>query len=49
MMTTRKRYHNTVNNLIPLITVIQNDEKLHTAELDDTEILHEKKPNTAIP
>ena len=44
-----KRYHNTVNNLISLITVIQNDEKLHTAELDDTEILHEKKPNTAIP
>ena len=37
----------------------QNDEKPHTAELDDTtipqvkikitEIPHEKKPNTAIP
>ena len=52
-----KRY--TVNNLISPNTVSQNDEKLHTAELDDTatphvkikitEIPHEKKRNTAIP
>ena len=54
-----KRYRNTVNNAISLNTVSQNDEKLHTAELDDnaiphvkikiTEIPHEKKTNTAIP
>ena len=53
-----KRYRNTVNNLISPNTVSQNDEKPHTAELDDTaiprvkikiiEIPHEKKPNTAI-
>ena len=55
---TNKRYRNTVNNLISLNTVSQNDEKTHTAELDDTaiprvkikvtEIPHERKPNTAI-
>ena len=54
-----KRYRDTVNNVISPNTVSQNDEKLHTAELDDTaiphvkikitEIPHEKKPNTAIP
>ena len=54
-----KRYRNTVNNLISTNIVSQNDEKPHTAELDDTaiphvkikitEIPHEKKPNTAIP
>ena len=54
-----KRYRNTVNNLILPNTVSQNDEKPHTAELDDTaipyvkikitEIPHEKKPNTANP
>ena len=54
-----KRYHNTVNNLISPNTVSQNDEKPHTAELEDlaishvkikiTEIPHGKKPNTAIP
>ena len=53
-----KRYRNTVNNLISPNTVSQNDEKPHTAELDDTaiphvkikitKIPHEKKPNTAI-
>ena len=53
------RYRNTVNNLISPNTVSQNDEKPHTAELDDTaiphvkikitEIPHEKKPDTAIP
>ena len=47
-----------MNNLISPNTVSQND-KPHTAELDDTamphvkikitEIPHEKKPNTAIP
>ena len=52
----RYRYCNTVNNLISSNTISQNDEKLHTLELDDTaklnrntEIPHEKKPNTAIP
>ena len=54
-----KRYRNTVNNLILPNTVSQNDEKPHTAELDDTAISHVKikitetlqgkKPNTAIP
>ena len=54
-----KWYRNTVNNLISPNTVSQNDEKPHTAELDDTaiphvkikitEIPHEKKPNTAKP
>ena len=54
-----KRHRNTVNNLISPNTVSQNDEKPHTAELDDTatphvkikitEIPHEKKRNTAIP
>ena len=33
-----KRYRNTVNNLISPNTVSQNDEQLHTAELDDTAI-----------
>ena len=52
-----KRYRNTVNNLISPNTVSQNDEKPHTAELDDTAIPHvkmkiteitcEKKPNTS--
>ena len=47
-----------MNNLISPTTISQNDEKPHTAELDDTamphvkikitEIPHEKKPNTAI-
>ena len=55
---TNKWYRNTVNNLISPNTVSQNDEKPHTAELDDTaiphvkikitEILQEKEPNTAI-
>ena len=55
----KQRYRNTLNNLISPNTVSQNDEKPHTAELDDTtipqvkikitEIPHEKKPNTAIP
>ena len=54
-----KWYHNAVNNLISPNTINQNDKKPHTAELDDTVILHvkikiteiplEKKPNTAIP
>ena len=54
-----KWHRNTVNNLISPNTVSQNDEKPHTAELDDTatphikikitEIPHEKKRNTAIP
>ena len=54
-----KWHCNTVNNLISPNTVSQNDEKPHTAELDDTatphvkikitEIPHEKKRNTAIP
>ena len=49
----------TVGNIISPNTVSQNDEKPHSAELDDTaiphvkikitEIPHEKKPNTAIP
>ena len=34
-----KRYRNTVNNLISPNTVSQNDEKPHTAELDDTAIV----------
>ena len=37
-----KRYRNTVNNLISPNTVSQNDEKPHTAELDDTAIPHVK-------
>ena len=54
-----KWHRNTVNNLISPNTVSQNDEKPHTAELDDTatphvkikitEIPYEKKRNTAIP
>ena len=54
-----KWHRNTVNNLISPNTVSQNDEKPHTAELDDTatphikikitEIPHEKKRNTTIP
>ena len=54
-----KCHRNTVNNLISPNNVSQNDEKPHTAELDDTttphvkikitEIPHEKKCNTAIP
>ena len=42
-----KRYRNTVNNLISPNTVSQNDEELHTAELDDTAIPHVKLRNTA--
>ena len=48
-----------MNNLISRNTVSKNDEKPHTAELDDTTILqvkikiteipHEKKPNTVNP
>ena len=48
-----------MNNLISPNTVSQNDEKPHTAELDDTaiphvkikinEMPHEKKPNTVNP
>ena len=55
----KKWHRNTVNNLISPNAVSQNDEKPHTAELDDTatphvkikitEIPHEKKRNTAIP
>ena len=37
-----KRYRNSVNNLILPYTVSQNDEKPHTAELDDTSIPHVK-------
>ena len=56
-----KRYRNTVNNILfhRIPSAKNNDEKPHTAELDDTaiphvkikitEILHEKKPNTTIP
>ena len=32
-----KRYRNTMNNLILPNTVSQNDEKPHTAELDDAQ------------
>ena len=44
-----KRYRNTVNNLISPNTVSQNDEKPHTAELDDTAIPHVKIEITEIP
>ena len=44
-----KRYRNTVNNLISPNTVSQNDEKPHTAELDDTAIPHVKIKITEIP
>ena len=44
-----KRYRNTVNNLISPNTVSQNDEKPHTAELDDTQIPHVKSKITEIP
>ena len=54
-----KRYRNTVNDLISPNNVSQNDEKPHSAELDDTaiphvkikitEMPHKKKPDTAIP
>ena len=37
-----KRYRNTVNSLISPNTVSQNDEKPHTADLDDTAIPHVK-------
>ena len=37
-----KRYRNTVNSLISPHTVSQNDEKPHTADLDDTAIPHVK-------
>ena len=37
-----KRYCNTVNSLISPNTVSQNDEKPHTADLDDTAIPHVK-------
>ena len=42
-----KPYRNSVNNLISLIspnTVSQNDEKPHTAELDDKRTLKSKLP-----
>ena len=44
-----KRYRNTVNNLISPNSVSQNDEKPHTAELDDTAIPHVKIEITEIP
>ena len=44
-----KRYRNTVNNLISPNTVSQNDEKPHTAELDDTAIPHVKIKITETP
>ena len=44
-----KRYRNTVNNLILPNTVSQNDEKSHTAALDDTAVLHVKIKITEIP
>ena len=44
-----KRYRNTVNNLISPNTVSQNDEKPHTAELDDTAIPYVKIKITEIP
>ena len=55
----KAQINGTVNNLISPNTVSQNDEKPHTAELDDTAIPHvkikiteiplEKKPNTLNP
>ena len=44
-----KWYRNTVNNLISPNTISQNDEKLHTAALDDTAIPHVKIKVTEIP
>ena len=44
-----KGYRNTVNNLISPNTVSQNDEKPHTAELDDTATPHVKIKITEIP
>ena len=44
-----KRYRNIVNNPISPNTVSQNDEIPHTAELDDTAILHVKIKITEIP
>ena len=44
-----KRYRNTVNDLISPNTVSQNDEKPHTAELDDTAIPLVKIKITEIP
>ena len=44
-----KRYRNTVNNLISPNTVSQNDEKPHTAQLDDTAIPHVKIKIAVIP
>ena len=38
-----------MNNLISPNTVSQNDEKPHTAELEDTAILHVKIKITEIP
>ena len=43
-----KRYRNTVNNLISPNIASQNDEKPHTAELDDTTIPHVKIKITEI-
>ena len=43
-----KRYRKTVNNLISPNTVSQNDQKPHTAELDDTAIPHVKIEITEI-
>ena len=43
------RYRNTVTNVISPNTVSQNDEKPHTAELEDTAILHVKIKITEIP
>ena len=44
-----KRYRNTVNNPISPNTVSKNDEKPHTAELDDTAIPYVKIKTTEIP
>ena len=44
-----KWYRNTVNDLILPNTVSQNDEKPHTAELDDTAIPQVKIKITEIP
>ena len=38
----KRKYRNTVNNLISPNTVSQNDEKPHTAELDGTALPHVK-------
>ena len=43
------RYRNTVNNPISPNTVSKNDEKPHTAELDDTAVPYVKIKITEIP